>query len=137
MSGAPVFAGTRVPITHLIEHLEGNYSIDGFIDNFPTVKREQVVELLHRIGELLQGTPRGSKSGNKTSEQDSIISRDPKVMGGTLVFAGKRVPVQALIDYLAAGRTIEEFRQGFPRVEQAQIVKLLHHISELVQTARI
>lgn len=54
MSGVPVFAGTRVPITHLIEHLDGNYSIDEFIDCFPTVEREQVVELLKRIGKLLE-----------------------------------------------------------------------------------
>ncbi len=54
MSGVPVFAGTRVPITHLLEHIEGNDSIDEFLDGFPTVKREQVVELLRRIGELLK-----------------------------------------------------------------------------------
>lgn len=54
MGGTPVFAGTRVPITHLIEHLAGNYSIDEFLEGFPGVKREQVVELLNRIGELLQ-----------------------------------------------------------------------------------
>lgn len=54
MGGTPVFARTRVPITHLIEHLEHNYSIDRFLEGFPGVKREQVVVLLHRIGELLQ-----------------------------------------------------------------------------------
>ena len=54
MSGVPVFAGTRVPIAYLIEHLAGNYSIDDFIDSFPTVERVQVVELLHRIGKLLE-----------------------------------------------------------------------------------
>ena len=54
MSGVPVFAGTRVPISHLIEHLAGNYSIDEFLEGFPSVKREQVIELLNRIGELLK-----------------------------------------------------------------------------------
>jgi len=54
MSGVPVFAGTRVPVQILIEHLMGNYNIDGFLEGFPTVEREQVVELLRRVGEMLK-----------------------------------------------------------------------------------
>ena len=54
MGGDPVFAGTRVPIAYLIEHLAGNYTIDDFIDSFPTVEYEQVVELLNRVGKLLE-----------------------------------------------------------------------------------
>lgn len=71
------------------------------------------------------------------SEQDLIISRDPETMGGTPVFEGTRVPIQALLDYLAAGRSIEEFEQGFPRVEHAQIIKLLERIGEILHDARI
>jgi uncharacterized protein (DUF433 family) len=66
-----------------------------------------------------------------------IISRDPAVMGGTPVFAGTRVPVQALIDELAAGRSIDEFREGYPRVEREQLVALLQRIGELLDTAAI
>ena len=51
MGGQPVFAGTRVPVTHLIEYLVGNYSIEEFTEHFPTVEREQIVELLQRIGD--------------------------------------------------------------------------------------
>ncbi len=71
------------------------------------------------------------------SKQELIISRDPEVMGGTPVFAGTRVPVQALIDVLAAGRSIAEFKEGFPRVTDEQITGLLRRIGEIVQTARI
>ncbi len=46
MSGAPCFAGTRVPIQNLIDYLEGGDSIDGFLDGFPTVSREQVIAFL-------------------------------------------------------------------------------------------
>lgn len=70
-------------------------------------------------------------------DQDLTISRDPEVMGGTPVFAGTRVPVQALIDYLAAGHSIEDFRRGFPRVEREQIVEMLRRIGELLEDARI
>lgn len=54
MGGIPVFAGTRVPVQHLIEHLMGNYSIEEFNKGFPTVEREQIIELLRRIGETLE-----------------------------------------------------------------------------------
>ncbi len=72
---------------------------------------------------------------NDTSVQELIISRDPDVMGGTPVFAGTRVPVQALIDELVAGSSIDSFRQGYPRVEREQIVELLQRISGLLETA--
>ncbi|MDQ6695317.1 MAG: DUF433 domain-containing protein [Chloroflexota bacterium] len=70
-------------------------------------------------------------------EQNLVISRDPEVMGGTPVFAGTRVPVQALIDGLAAGSSIEEFRQGYPRVTREQIAALLSQISDILSTARV
>ena len=72
-----------------------------------------------------------------TPKQDLIISRDPETMGGTPVFAGTRVPVQALIDVLAAGHPIAEFKEGFPSVTDEQIAGILRHIGEIVQTARI
>ena len=48
LSGAPVFAGTRVPVQALIDYLEGGATIDDFLAGFPTVKREQVVAFLHQ-----------------------------------------------------------------------------------------
>ena len=46
MSGAPCFAGTRVPIQNLIDYLEGGDSIEDFLDGFPSVSREQVIAFL-------------------------------------------------------------------------------------------
>ena len=46
VSGAPVFRGTRVPVDALIENLEAGLTLDEFLDNFPTVRREQAVEVL-------------------------------------------------------------------------------------------
>jgi uncharacterized protein (DUF433 family) len=40
LGGTPVFAGTRVPVKTLFEYLEDNYSLDEFIECFPTVTRE-------------------------------------------------------------------------------------------------
>jgi uncharacterized protein (DUF433 family) len=45
-SGDPVFLGTRVPIRTLLDYIEGGDSIDVFLDNFPSVRREQAVAFL-------------------------------------------------------------------------------------------
>jgi uncharacterized protein (DUF433 family) len=46
MSGAPVFTGTRVPVSALLENLEAGVSLDEFLENFPTVSREQAIAVL-------------------------------------------------------------------------------------------
>jgi len=46
MHGAPVFRGTRVPIQHLFDYLEGGKNVDVFLGHFPTVSRAQVIEVL-------------------------------------------------------------------------------------------
>ena len=48
LGGTPVFAGTRVPVRILMEHLEAGDRLDEFLDDFPTVTREQAVALLER-----------------------------------------------------------------------------------------
>jgi uncharacterized protein (DUF433 family) len=47
---------------------------------------------------------------------NNVITRDPEVLGGTPVFRGTRVPFQALLDYLEAGQTLDEFLDDFPTV---------------------
>ncbi len=54
-----------------------------------------------------------------------IISTSPEIMGGTIVFAGTRVPVQTLLDYLKAGESIDDFLDGFPTVTKEQVIALL------------
>ena len=49
-----------------------------------------------------------------------IVSRDPEIVSGALVFAGTRVPVQILVDYLKAGETLDRFLEGFPTVTREQ-----------------
>ncbi len=56
---------------------------------------------------------------------NSLITISPKVMGGTPVFAGTRVPVQTLFEYLEAGDTIDDFLDGFPTVTRQQVVAVL------------
>lgn len=46
LSGTPVFVGTRVPVQNLFDYLEAGDSLDRFLDQFPTVRREQAVAAL-------------------------------------------------------------------------------------------
>jgi len=53
LGGTPVFVGTRVPVQTLVDYLEGGYSVDEFLDNFPSVRREQVNAFLDQATRAL------------------------------------------------------------------------------------
>ena len=53
LSGTPVFKSTRVPIKNLIDYLEAGDSLDEFLDDFPSVSRDQAIQTLKLAKELL------------------------------------------------------------------------------------
>jgi uncharacterized protein (DUF433 family) len=55
----------------------------------------------------------------------SVVSSDPDVHGGDLVFTGTRVPIDTLLDHLKGGATIDEFLEGYPSVARWQAEGLL------------
>jgi uncharacterized protein (DUF433 family) len=59
-----------------------------------------------------------------------VVSRNPDIMGGTAVFAGTRVPVQTLLDYLEAGESIDDFLEGFPTVTREQVIAFLEEAKD-------
>lgn len=63
-----------------------------------------------------------------------VISISPKVMGGTPVFKGTRVPVQSLFDHLELGISVDDFLDDFPAVSKEQVVATLK-IAERLLTA--
>jgi uncharacterized protein (DUF433 family) len=56
---------------------------------------------------------------------EEVIRRSPDILSGTPVFAGTRVPVRNLIDYLEAGDSLKEFLDDFPSVTREQAVAVL------------
>ena len=56
---------------------------------------------------------------------EAPIDRNPRILGGTPVFAGTRVPVRILMEYLEAGDRLDEFLQHFPSVSRDQAVAVL------------
>lgn len=59
-----------------------------------------------------------------------IVRSDPEIMGGTPVFAGTRVPLQTLVDYLKDGQALSEFLGDFPTVTREQAVAALEEAIE-------
>ena len=64
-----------------------------------------------------------------------VIHRDPDILGGTPVFVGTRVPAQSLIDYLAAGDTLDQFLDAFPSVSREQAIAALEWVRDALLTS--
>ena len=60
------------------------------------------------------------------------ISTNPEVQGGTPCFAGTRVPVKSLFDYLARDRSLDYFLEQFPSVKREQAMEVLDHAGQLL-----
>lgn len=56
---------------------------------------------------------------------EPVVHSHPEIMSGTPVFFGTRVPVQALVDYLEEGDTVESFLDAFPTVTRQQVTAFL------------
>jgi uncharacterized protein (DUF433 family) len=63
---------------------------------------------------------------------DTVVQIDSKILGGTPVFRGTRVPVKNLLDYLAAGDTLDQFLDDFPTVKREQAVAALELARDLL-----
>ena len=64
------------------------------------------------------------------SARSHVVHSDPEILGGTPVFVGTRVPFQALLDYLEAGDSLDEFLTDFPTVTRDQAVTALEQAKE-------
>ena len=65
-------------------------------------------------------------------QKTSLIQRSDEILGGTPVFAGTRVPVQTLFDYLEEGDNLNEFLDDFPSVSKEHAVRVLKKMKEAV-----
>lgn len=63
--------------------------------------------------------------GMEQGPRDSLVSRSPNIMSGVAVFAGTRVPISSLFEYLEAGDTLDDFLRDFPTVSKEMAVRLL------------
>ncbi|MBC8245541.1 MAG: DUF433 domain-containing protein [Verrucomicrobia bacterium] len=71
-----------------------------------------------------------------SNEATNGYHSDREILGGESVFAGTRVPVKTLLDYLEAGETIDDFLEGFPSVTREQVIQFIETAkAELLEPA--
>ncbi len=92
---------------------------------------------------MLAAFARASKEGKIRHSEDcrmketSVVRSDPDILGGTPVFVGTRVPVQALIDYIEGGHSLNEFLDDFPTVTRDVAIAALEQAkAHLIANAR-
>jgi uncharacterized protein (DUF433 family) len=61
-----------------------------------------------------------------------VINRDPEIMSGTPIFAGTRVPVRSLFDWLSGGHSLREFLDNFPTVSEEKARVVLRRACEVL-----
>lgn len=162
--GQLVFIGTRVPLWIFVEHMEAGVSLEEFLDDFPTVTREQavaesrIVESARNHANLFTNA---SREGNRAcgdappiascnqeaamthatwapspyarrsdAQSGPAVHSDSDIRGGELVFVGTRVPLRAMLDYLEAGDSLNEFLEDFPSVSRSQAVAALRQAEQ-------
>lgn len=74
LGGKPVFKGTRVPVSNLIEYIESGYTVNDFLEGFPTVKRAQVKQVLSLLSNrILQNAEIENPSGRTLRRKAKAI----------------------------------------------------------------
>jgi uncharacterized protein (DUF433 family) len=75
---------------------------------------------------------------HRAMKEPSVVRSDPEILGGTPVFVGTRVPVQALIDYIEGGHSLKEFLDDFPTVTREIAIAALEQAkAHLIADARV
>ncbi len=69
------------------------------------------------------------------TSQPAAVHSDPKILSGSPVFVGTRVPAQSLFDYLEGGDTLDEFLRQFPSVRREQAIAALEMARDSVLTS--
>ena len=106
----PKFKGTDVAVENMFRYLDDGWNLHAFLDDFPSVSMAQALE------EISFRLRRDAKEVFHSAE--GYVSGTPK-------FTGCRVPLRSLPDWLAAGRSLDEFLENFPSVSREQAVKTL------------
>ena len=103
----PAFEGTDVPVQYLYEYLDNVHNLYAF----PEVSAEQALAAIEE----------------KVSEDSvKVMHSDGRIMSGTPVFKGTRLPVKSLFDHMAAGYSLDAWLSQFPTASKEQATAALH-----------
>lgn len=66
LGGNPVFKGTRVPVSNLLEYIESGYTVNDFLEGFPTVKKSQVTQVLNLLSKHILQSAKTQNTSRRT-----------------------------------------------------------------------
>lgn len=66
LGGQPVFKGTRVPVSNLIEYIESGFTVNDFLEGFPTVKKSQVKQVLNLLSKQILQVAKAQNTARRT-----------------------------------------------------------------------
>ena len=118
-SGKFCFKGTRITVYDILEYLAGGMTEDELLVDFPDLT-PQHIRAARDFSDF--HNPQLAPGSN---DLERVVSRDPEVHSGDLVFSGTRVPVDTLVDYLKGDYDIGEFLKDFPTVTRWQVESYL------------
>ena len=104
----PVFEGTDVPAQYLYEYLDKVNNLYAFLDDFPEVSAKQALDAMR-----------------ERINANTVIESDRDYVSGAPRFAGTRMPIYILFEFLAAGENLDEFLDCFPTVNRKQAIEAL------------
>ena len=110
LGGAVYFEGTDVAVKTLLDYLTSGYSLHIFLKFHPAVSRAHALAAI---------------DDRARKDASAVVSSHLDFISGTPRFAGTRVMVKNLFDYLAGGYDLDEFLLDFPSVEREQAVAAL------------
>ena len=111
----PVFERTEVPVKRLFDYLASGQSLKDFHWDFISVFVEDTCDAVVTSGRILEvDAYRGLANG--------IVSSNRAYVSGAPVFAGTRLPIRILFDYLADGRTLKDFYYQYPSATPDQLI---------------
>lgn len=115
-------------------HTSAENELIGILQRVSLEEVERILDFARSVEGQTAKTQRMLKDGKAVYAvaPARIVVSDPDILGGTPVFAGTRVPIKTLLDYLAAGDSIDEFLDHFPSVSRTQAIAALELGKEML-----
>ena len=124
--GALAFERSEVPVRYLFDCLANGRSLKDFHWDFPSVFVEDTWDAVVTSGRILElDAYRGVTNG--------VVHSDLAYVSGAPIFAGTRLPIRILFDYLADGQTLKDFYYQYPSAPPDQLVAILKVAGEALE----
>ena len=137
MSGTPVFVGTRVPFQALLDYLEAGQPLSEFLEDFPTVSKQQAVAALEQAKEALLERARpavGSGPASLDWSRCPVAESVPGKVSGAWVLRGTRMPVATIFENLEAGANIDDILEWYDGLEREQVKAVIDFAARSLDT---